>query len=103
MIFVLKKHGGDQCTGGAELCESTGERYADEWWSSAWGDNGYFYLSYYDTTIDEMIGLTADMGNEQGMASYDHIYQYDLLGNKSEIGMKRLGRGYIRGNDKTFS
>lgn len=49
-------------------------------WSDKWGDNGYFYLSYYDQTIAYYVGHTADMPNEAGMYGYDHRYQYDYAG-----------------------
>lgn len=53
-------------------------------WSDAWGDQGYFYLSYYDSTISEYESLEADVGSA-GYSSYDHNYQYDYLGNKSIV------------------
>ena len=53
-------------------------------WSDAWGDEGYFYLSYYDTTIAGYESLEADV-ESFGYSGYDHNYQYDYLGNKSAI------------------
>ncbi|MDL2271328.1 lectin like domain-containing protein, partial [Methanobrevibacter sp. OttesenSCG-928-I08] len=40
-----------------------------------WGDGGYFYLSYYDNTIEKIVGFifTNDV-------SYNKNYQYDLSG-----------------------
>lgn len=54
-------------------------------WSDQWGDEGYFYLSYYDTTVSEFTSFTADVGNSAGYRSYDHNYQYDLMGNRSQL------------------
>ena len=44
-------------------------------WGATWGDNGYFYLSYYDAVIDTG---AAYVGGDP--ATYDRIYQYDPLG-----------------------
>lgn len=54
-------------------------------WSDAWGDDGYFYLSYYDTTIDEFVGFILDQKNESGYQKYDSNYQYDFMGVRSQI------------------
>lgn len=54
-------------------------------WSDAWGDEGYFYLSYYDTTVYEFAQFIADAGNSAGYRMYDHNYQYDFMGNRSMI------------------
>ena len=45
-------------------------------WGSSWGENGYFYVSYYDTWIGRD---NAFFGAEEA-GNYDHIYQYDPLG-----------------------
>ncbi len=43
-------------------------------WGTGWGDNGYFYLSYYDANI----GYPAVfLGNN---TTFEYIYQYDPLG-----------------------
>lgn len=54
-------------------------------WSDQWGDDGYFYLSYYDTTIYEYDGYLADQENESGYRNYDNNYQYDYMGIRSSI------------------
>lgn len=54
-------------------------------WSDAWGDDGYFYLSYYDTTINEFEGFILDQKNESGYQKYDSNYQYDFMGGRSQI------------------
>ena len=46
-------------------------------WGSDWGDGGYFYISYYDTTIGTRLpGVAYVITNE----SYDKIYQNDIGG-----------------------
>lgn len=53
-------------------------------WGEDWGDNGYFYVSYYDWNIAKM-GLTGSsftfILNET--MKYDKNYQYDVCGKTS--------------------
>ena len=51
-------------------------------WGTSWGNNGYFYLSYYDSQVGKT--LTAFTG--ESVANYNHIYQYDPLGWISSMG-----------------
>lgn len=45
-------------------------------WGTGWGDQGYFYVSYYDSNIGTENGVfTAESVN-----NYKNIYQYDPLG-----------------------
>lgn len=49
-------------------------------WGTNWGDDGYFYMSYYDNSIYSVAFLDAEtIYNDY---SYDKNYQYDLLGGK---------------------
>lgn len=54
-------------------------------WSDAWGEDGYFYLSYYDTTIYSFDGFLADVENSAGYRNYDNNYQYDFMGARSSM------------------
>lgn len=50
-------------------------------WNDDWGDEGYFYVSYYDTRLAEvgdMEGSYAFVFNDS--QRYDKNYQYDLIG-----------------------
>ncbi len=52
-------------------------------WADDWGDGGYFYLSYYDTTLCDFTSYEAeDATYEAGSTdhAYDGIYQYDGAG-----------------------
>ena len=44
-------------------------------WGTAWGDQGYFWLSYYDTSFE--IGAIYRGGSA---TDYSRVYQYDPLG-----------------------
>lgn len=54
-------------------------------WSDAWGDDGYFYLSYYDTTVSTYAGYVVDQENSSGYYKYDTNYQYDYMGLRSSL------------------
>ena len=44
-------------------------------WGTSWGDGGYFYLSYYDTSLESATAFTAEP-----TSNYATAYQYDPLG-----------------------
>ncbi len=44
-------------------------------WDNDWGTDGYFYLSYYDTSVSKFNAFKAENVN-----AYDNIYQYDGVG-----------------------
>ena len=44
-------------------------------WGTSFGDRGYFYLSYYDTSIQDVTAFTAEP-----TSNYAAEYQYDPLG-----------------------
>ncbi|WP_303868452.1 lectin like domain-containing protein [Acetobacterium wieringae] len=52
-------------------------------WGADWGDDGYFYMSYYDTYAGS--NVTA-FHNAEATNNYSTIYQYDPLGNISAMG-----------------
>lgn len=59
---------------GAFICKNSA--------GSNWGDNGYFYVSYYDFNIGKKENAVFLASNED----YDNIYQYDELGETLEYG-----------------
>lgn len=52
-------------------------------WGSGWGDNGYFYLSYYDTYAGH--NATA-FHNAESTENYKRSYQYDDFGKTANSG-----------------
>ena len=46
-------------------------------WGSGWGENGYFYISYYDAKIGKDLAVFT---NAETTSNYGRIYQYDPLG-----------------------
>jgi hypothetical protein len=52
-------------------------------WGTAFGDQGYFYISYYDTQI----GKSNVMFNgAEPFTNYSRVYQYDPLGRVNNLG-----------------
>jgi len=45
-------------------------------WGPYWGEDGYFYVSYYDSKI----GTDNAIYTAENLSDYDSIYQYDPLG-----------------------
>ncbi len=60
---------------GAFICQNS--------WGSEFGDNGFFYISYYDSTVLTHI-LCYERLDEIGV--YREIYQYDLVSYSVQIG-----------------
>lgn len=51
-------------------------------WGSSWGENGYFYMSYYDPNLTSATVYKRAAAND----NYTRIYQYDWLGWISSVG-----------------
>ena len=49
-------------------------------WGTSWGEDGYFYVSYYDSKIGIWEGLASAVYITEPTSNYDHVYQYDPLG-----------------------
>lgn len=60
---------------GAYICQNS--------WGSSFGDDGVFYVSYYDTNIGN---FAVSYAKFEKTDNYDHIYQSDLCGEVGKIG-----------------
>ncbi len=60
---------------GAFICKNS--------WGTEFGDEGYFYVSYYDSVIGTTNVVYSKVGNKD---NYDNIYQSDLLGWIGQLG-----------------
>jgi hypothetical protein len=52
-------------------------------WGTSWGQQGYFYVSYYDPVI----GKDNAVFTAQSTTNYNNIYQYDPLGDTGAFGL----------------
>ena len=63
---------------GAFICQNS--------WGDNFGENGFFYSSYYDTNIGTHNVVYTDIENTD---NYDHIYQSDLCGWVGQLGYNK--------------
>ncbi len=54
-------------------------------WGTSWGNAGYFWASYYDSSFGTN-DLTVSFDSAEPVDNYNDIYQYDPLGNVSSVG-----------------
>jgi C1A family cysteine protease len=54
-------------------------------WGSTWGKAGYFYMSYYDKSLQ----IGALFYNAEVTTKYNHAYEYDPLGWVTSMGWRR--------------
>lgn len=64
-------------------------------WGKNWGNEGCFYLSYYDQSVCEFTSFYLDLPDNEGNYRYDHNYQYDFLGMKSVYGILRYPQSKV--------
>lgn len=72
---------------GAWICRNS--------YGTSYGENGYFYLSYYDKNLSEVVAYDAMPADE-----YDNVYQYDGLPLADGVVYREVGTVYkIRANE----
>ena len=54
-------------------------------WGTAWGNSGYFYVSYYDSEFGRVSPM-AVFDQAESTSNYTGIYQYDPLGDVTSLG-----------------
>ena len=57
-------------------------------WGSSWGEDGYFYVSYYDESFAWQ--TLYSFSNAEPADNYDSIYEYDSLGLVSSLGYRSV-------------
>ena len=57
-------------------------------WGPAWGDGGYFWVSYYDAHVGRNTTYNAVFANTKPTTNYEAIYSHDPLGWIDSIGFK---------------
>ena len=64
-------------------------------WGSEWGDDGYFWVSYYDHNF--AVSTMAVFSGNESKANYATIYQYDELGYTGDFkpGDSRMNAGWM--------
>ena len=69
---------------GAFICKNS--------WGQDFGDEGFFYISYYDTNIGMNSVVYTKLGNSD---NYDKIYQSDLMGGVGTMGFDDKPEAYF--------
>lgn len=60
-------------------------------WGTGWGDDGYFYVSYYDASLSTAYQFLQPELNKD----YTHVYQYDISGHTGGHGFEDSEVGYF--------
>lgn len=66
-------------------------------WGSDWGDNGYFWISYYEPSLCDIRAF-----NMTDSAGYGDIYQYDALGRGAAIEVNAAANVFQARKDDTL-
>ncbi|MDR1710811.1 MAG: InlB B-repeat-containing protein [Propionibacteriaceae bacterium] len=64
-------------------------------WGTGWGDSGYFWLSYYDKSIDEAVYYDVATASDGLSNATDMFYSYDPFGTQDGISVSTSKKLYM--------